>query len=160
MSKSLVITRQYKHSPERIFDAFASPEALGAWWGPAGIGLNVLAHDFKPGGKFHYTMEMGDQLSYGIMEFISMERPKEIQWLNSFSNESGNKIKPPFAAEFPLEIHNKITLEANEEGTLLTITGTPFKATEAEIAFFEGMLESMNQGFNGTFDQLEQYLDS
>ncbi|KPM47949.1 SRPBCC family protein [Jiulongibacter sediminis] len=158
MSKPLIISRQYKHSPEKIYDAFASAEALGAWWGPAGMGLNVLAHDFTPGGKFHYTMEMGEQISYGIMEFISMKRPTEIQWLNSFADGKGNKIKPPFAAEFPLEIHNTVNLEANKEGTLLTIKGVPYNATEEEIAFFEGMFEGMNQGFSGTFDQLESYL--
>ena len=78
--------------------------------------------------------------------------------MNSFADDKGNKIKPPFAAEFPLEIHNTVNLEANKDGTLLTITGVPYNATEEEIALFEGMFEGMNQGFSGTFDQLESYL--
>jgi len=39
-----------------------------------------------------------------------------------------------------------------------TFCSQPFNATVEERSFFEGMFESMEQGFGGTFDQLEQHL--
>jgi hypothetical protein len=38
------------------------------------------------------------------------------------------------------------------------LRGRPFNATPDENARFESMKPSMNQGFGGTFDQLEKYL--
>ncbi|WP_349655180.1 hypothetical protein [Paenibacillus konkukensis] len=40
----------------------------------------------------------------------------------------------------------------------MTLRSGPINATEEERSFFEGMLESMQEGFGGTFDQLEEYL--
>ena len=158
--KKLIITRRLNYPPARVYDAFTTAEALGAWWGPAAMDLKVLQFEFKPGGHFHYTMEMGDQKSDGLMEFISMTPPNEIQWLNSFADAHGNKIKPPFAPDFPLQIYNVLQLAADGEGTLLTLTGSPHQSTEAERQFFESMFESMETGFGGTLGQLEQFLDS
>ena len=36
--------------------------------------------------------------------------------------------------------------------------GGPINPTDEERAAFEGMFDSMNQGFGGTFDQLADYL--
>jgi len=40
----------------------------------------------------------------------------------------------------------------------LDMTGTPFNASDEEKAFFESMFPSMQQGFTGTLNQLEDYL--
>ncbi len=158
--KKLIVERRFKYAPAQVFDAFASAEALGSWWGPAGMQVVVLKYDFRPGGWFHYTMETGREISYGLMEFLYIERPHEIQWLNSFADENGAKIKPPFAEDFPLEIHNTLSLKAEGSGTLLTITGVPYKATASGQQFFENMFDSMHEGFGGTLDQLLVYLQS
>ena len=52
------------------------------------------------------------------------------------------------------------TVEFTEEDgkTTLFLSSTPVNASETEINMFEAGFESMNQGFKGTFDQLEEYL--
>ncbi|WP_318152508.1 SRPBCC domain-containing protein [Paenibacillus terricola] len=56
-------------------------------------------------------------------------------------------------------VHNEVIFTDNHDGTTkMTIRSQPFNASDEERSFFEGMLESMQQGFGGTFDQLEQYL--
>ncbi|WP_189020095.1 hypothetical protein [Paenibacillus marchantiophytorum] len=40
----------------------------------------------------------------------------------------------------------------------LPLRGGPINTTEEENQFFTGMLDSMRQGFGGTFDQLDDYL--
>lgn len=60
--------------------------------------------------------------------------------------------------DFPLEIFNELTFTEKNGDTLLTLQGHPINATPAQEATYYGMADSMQQGFNGTFDQLEAYL--
>jgi uncharacterized protein YndB with AHSA1/START domain len=58
----------------------------------------------------------------------------------------------------PLEVINHLTLTESEGKTTLTLTGGPVNATEEERTTFEGMRPHVQQGFVGTFDQLDAYL--
>ncbi len=49
-------SRVFKHSPERIFSAFADPARLARWWGPAGFTNSFHVFEFKPGGPWVFTM--------------------------------------------------------------------------------------------------------
>jgi uncharacterized protein YndB with AHSA1/START domain len=73
-------------------------------------------------------------------------------------NKEGNTVRAPFSATWPLEVLNTLTLTEHEGKTTLTLRGWPYNATEAERATFDGMKESVQQGFEGTFDQLAAYL--
>lgn len=64
----------------------------------------------------------------------------------------------PFPIDFPLEIFNELTLTEKEGKTTLTLQGHPINATAEQEATYYGMANSMQQGFKGTFDQLEAYL--
>ena len=39
-----------------LFDAFADPAKLAAWWGPEGFSNTISAFDLKPGGHWLITM--------------------------------------------------------------------------------------------------------
>ena len=49
-------------------------------------------------------------------------------------------------------------LREKDGKTMLTLRGRPLNATDEERATFVDMFPSMQQGFGGTFDQLEAYL--
>jgi len=85
---------------------------------------------------------------------------KKLVFSTSFSDEQGGTTRAPFAANFPLEVLNTIEFSEHAGKTTLAMTGTPFNAGDADKAFFESMFPSMQQGFKGTLDQLEDYLRS
>jgi uncharacterized protein YndB with AHSA1/START domain len=58
----------------------------------------------------------------------------------------------------PLEVLNTLTLSEHQGKTTLTIRSVPFNATKEERETFEAGLDSMRQGFNGSLDQLADYL--
>ncbi len=95
---------------------------------------------------------------WGKFHYREIEPLKKIVFTNSFSDEAGMTTRAPFAANFPLEVMNTVLFSENDGKTTLDMTGTPFNASEDEKAFFESMFPSMNQGFKGTLDQLEDYL--
>lgn len=61
-------------------------------------------------------------------------------------------------ADFPLRVLNVITFREDGERTTLRLQSAPLDATDAEWAAFKRMHASMQQGFGGTFDQLDAFL--
>lgn len=77
-----------------------------------------------------------------------------------FANEAAGSARAPLGP-LPLELENTITLNENGNKTTLAIHTVPFGVTEAdEIAFFDNLRDtkSLEQGFGGTLNQLESYL--
>ena len=51
-------------SPERVFAAFAAPERLARWWGPAGFSSSFETFEFRPGGRWQFVMHGPDGTDY------------------------------------------------------------------------------------------------
>lgn len=152
------ITRTLAASKQTVFDAFSKADALAQWWGPVEAPIDVVSLDFRPGGIFHYRMK-GLQVSYGIFRYIAIREPDSIEWVNSFANEKAEITKAPFEGiDFPKEILVTIYLTETDGITTLVLTSKPLNATENETKTFKEMTSSMEQGFGGTFRQLENYL--
>jgi uncharacterized protein YndB with AHSA1/START domain len=154
----LVITRKFNAPKEMIFKSFSEAARLEKWWGPKGSQLKVRKLDFKTGGMFLYSMDFEGQIMWGRFIYGQILRPYSIEFINSFSDENGNITRAPFSQVWPLEIYNSWTLSENEGMTTLTLRGYPINASEEEIKTFIDFQSSMQQGFTGTFDQLEDYL--
>lgn len=157
--KELVITRVLNAPRELVFKAWSEVEHLKRWWGPKGFEISVAQLDFRPSGFFHYNMQSpdGNQM-WGKFVYQEIEAFEKIVWVNSFSDEAGNIVRAPFSDLIPLEIRNAVTFSKNNAVTTMTLCSRPINATEEERSFFESMFESMQEGFGGTFDQLEEYL--
>ena len=157
--EGLKIVRDFNAPKALVFDAFATAEAFAEWWGPIGMPITVLDFDFKQGGKVHYKMEGNGQTMWGIFNYHNIVKPDLLEFVSSFSDEGGNICKAPFPMEFPLEIFNQITLEENNGITTLTLSGHPINATSEQEATYYSMTANMSQGFTGTFNQLEAYIN-
>jgi uncharacterized protein YndB with AHSA1/START domain len=79
----VVSKRLFDHPPEKLFDAFADPEALNKWWGPAGF-TNTFQHfDFRPGGAWRHVLHAPDGGAFeNDSEFIEIVRPSRISFLH------------------------------------------------------------------------------
>jgi len=157
-ANELVLTRVFNAPVETVFKAFSDAEAMAHWWGPKGSKLTVKKFDFTPGGIFHYSQDFGGMIMWGKFRYLEIQAPEKIVFVNSFSDEDGNITPNAFLPSFPLEIANIITLAGQDGKTLLTMRGRPINASEAEEATFFGMIKNMEQGFAGTFEQLDNYL--
>jgi uncharacterized protein YndB with AHSA1/START domain len=156
----LTIVRKLQASKEDVFNAFANAEALAQWWGPVGCTITVAELDFRPGGRFHYKMDGGGQIMWGLFVYRNIQSPDLIEFVNSFSDETGAICTSPFPMDFPLEIFNRMTLEEQGGTTTLTLAGHPINATEAQEATYRAIMANMEQGFDGTLNKLKEYLES
>jgi uncharacterized protein YndB with AHSA1/START domain len=159
-NEQFTIERTFNAPRELVYRAWTEADSLAQWWGPKGFKITVHKFEFRPGGIFHYSMtaDNGGEM-WGRFTYEEMSEPERIVFISSFSDKDGNKTRGPFfEGKFPLEIRNVLTLTEEDGKTRLSLQGAPVNATAEEMALYESMAGSMQQGFKGTFDQLEDYL--
>jgi uncharacterized protein YndB with AHSA1/START domain len=158
--EDFVITRTFDAPRDLVYKMYSDAEHLKKWWGPKGFGMKVAKLDFRPGGTFLYAMVTPDgQEVWGKFYYRFMMAPMMIQFIVSFSDEHGNPQRHFMNPKWPLEVLNTLTLEEKGRKTLLTLRGGPINATEEEHKIFAENFKGMQQGFKGTLDQLEEYLN-
>lgn len=157
--KQFAISRTFNAPRDLVWKAWTEAERLAQWWGPKGSGIKVKALDFRAGGMFHYSMTAPNgQIWWGRFAYREIEKPNRIVFVSSFSDEAGGVSRAPFSPIWPLEVLNDLRFTEQDGKTTVSLRGGPLNATEEEREMFEGMFDSMKQGFGGTFDQLEDYL--
>lgn len=161
-TKEFTFARTFDAPRDLVWKAWTSAEALGQWWGPKGADIRVIAFDLRPGGIFHYAMafQPGQEM-YGRFVYREVMAPERIVFVNSFSDASGGVTRAPFpqlAGKWPLEVLNVVTFTEEGGRTTVSLRGGPINATDDERAMFSSATASMQQGFGGTFDKLDDYL--
>jgi len=154
----LIISHVFDAPVELVFQAFSEAGPLAEWWGPKGMPITVVKLDFRTGGIFHYKSEANGQVMWGRLIYGRIEKPHRIEFVSSFSDEKGGLVRAPFAENWPMEIMNFLTLTDQDGKTKMVLTGYPINATEAEINTYTSFKKNMEEGFAGTFGQLEEWL--
>lgn len=155
----LVITRTFNAPRALVWKAHSGAERLAQWWGPRGMAIQVADLDFRPGGRFLYRLDGANGLTmWGKFEYREIQPQERLVYYSSFSDEQGNTTRAPFPGNFPLQVLNILILTEQEGKTMLILHGGPHNASAVEQAFFAGMHDSMQQGFGGTMEPLEEYL--
>ncbi len=157
--KEFVLSRLLKAPRELVFACFTEPEHMKQWWGPKGFKVIAANMELRPGGFYHYGMQAPDgSKMWGKFVYREIEKPSRIVLVNSFSDEAGGITRHPMAPSWPLQMLSTFLFDTEGDGTRLTIKWVPLNPTGEERATFEGGFASMNQGWSGTFEQLEAYL--
>ena len=158
---ALTLTRVFNAPRDIVFKAWTEAERLAQWWGPKGLDFVVASMDLRPGGVFHYCMRgPGGAEMWGKLVYEEVVAPERLVFVNSFSDKDGGLTRHPLSATWPLEIHNTLTLTEEDGKTLLTLSGGPVNATEAERQTYEAGRSGLRQGMAGSFTQLDAYLEA
>lgn len=160
--QGLLLKREFNAPRELVFKVWTDPAHFGNWWGPKGFSLEVAKMDVRPGGMFLGCQKSpdGQHAMWGKFVYKEVQEPEKLVWIQSFSDEEGQTVRAPFNPNWPLEILNVLTLEENEGKTILTLQGGPINASAEEQEAFDSMAPMVAQGFEGTFEQLANYLAS
>jgi uncharacterized protein YndB with AHSA1/START domain len=162
-SEEFVFTRILYAPRELVFKMLTEPEHLARWWGPKGFQIGIAKLDLRPGGVFHFHMKSPDGSGDMWAKFVYREvvAPERLVYVTSFSDEQGNVQRHPLAPDWPAEMLNTVELSEHDDGkTRVTIRGVPINSTEKERKAFKDGHESMQQGFGGTFDKFDEYLET
>ncbi|VTZ28029.1 Activator of Hsp90 ATPase 1 family protein [Methylocella tundrae] len=154
-----VISRSFDAPRPLLWQALTDPERLAKWWGPKGYSVIAAKMDFRPGGSYLYGLRTPDGgAMWGRFIYQEIEKPARIVVVTSFSDEKGGLSRHPMSPTWPLETRSIFSLEDEGQRTKLTVSWLPINATDAERATFAGAKDSMQKGWDGTLDQLADYL--
>jgi uncharacterized protein YndB with AHSA1/START domain len=160
-SNAFVISRSFDAPRDLIWKVWTEREHLKHWWGPKGFKVRACDVDLRPGGTFHYCLEtpQGEEM-WGKFLFREIAAPERLIFLTSFSDPQQGLQRHPMNPGWPLQILSVVTFEEAAGKTTITVHWLPYEATEAEREVFEAGRPSMQAGWTGTCDQLENYLAS
>lgn len=79
-------TRIFLSPLELVYKAWADPEYLIQWWGPAGFTNTFQEHDLKPGGKWIFVMHGPDGRDYPNECVFTEVKPYEFLAWDHFPN--------------------------------------------------------------------------
>lgn len=154
------LSQTFNVSRDVLWRCFTDVAHLKTWWGPKGATIISASMDFRPGGLFHYGLQMPDgQEIWGRFLYREIVAPERTVHVNAFSDARGGLTRHPLAQQWPIELLSTFTFtEAGPGRSTFTVTWTPMYPTQQEAAAFEAGFASMRQGWSGTLERLEAYL--
>ncbi len=79
--REIVSSRIFRHPRALVYRAWAEPEHLKNWWGPAGFTNTFNEFDFRVGGRWRFVMHAPHKGNFeNDCEFIKIEKPSLIAW--------------------------------------------------------------------------------
>ena len=158
-SDEFVISRVFNAPRDLVYRVWADPAELQKWFGPKGATISYSKGEVKPGGTYHYAMQvpaMGEV--WGRWVFREIVPPERLVWVNSFSDKDGGITRHPMAPTWPPELLTTVTFDDEDGKTRVTVRWVPINASDEERNTFIAAKESMQGGWTGTFDRLDEYL--
>ena len=163
MTAPHIVTRLFNAPRELVWKANTEPDRMSKWFAPAGADAGVKQMELRVGGVCHYYQRAADGSNevWGLMTFVEVDPLERLVYRQSFSDAEGNITAHPMAPTWPRKMNSKVTFEdLGNNTTRMTVEWTPFEASEEEVAMFESARAGMDQGWKGTLDKLEEYLEA
>jgi uncharacterized protein YndB with AHSA1/START domain len=137
----LEMRRTFQAERTRVFDAFIKPEALAAWWGPAGVTAPRVELDLTPGGAFEIDMHHDKGAIHylsGVYEEITPPERLVFSWAWGQGEDRGPST------------HVILDFHEVAGGTEIVLTHSGFANEDAR--------GQHGEGWGGCFDGLAAYL--
>ena len=161
ISAGMNLTRVFHAPRSLVWKAWTEAERLARWWGPPGFTSLVQRISLFPEGLYLYCMRSPEGRDlWGKFTFREIIEPERLVFVSSFSNAQGETKESPFNPNWPLEVLNILTFAGHLDKTIMALHEEPINATEEEREIFFKNVVSIQQGFKGTFDNLEHYLEN
>lgn len=157
--RAFVISRTFDAPRDLVWRAWTERERFMQWFGPKGCTVPTVNLDLRPGGVCHFCLRTPDgHEMWGKWVFREVVAPERLVLIHSFSDAAGGVTRHPMSSTWPLEMLSTVTFVEQAGKTLLTIQWQPLNASDVERQTFDSSLDSMKQGWTGTFEQLADYL--
>ncbi|MFK7973158.1 MAG: SRPBCC domain-containing protein [Bacteroidia bacterium] len=140
--RTITIERTFKAPIALVWEAWTQAEHIARWWGPKGMVMDVVEHDFKVGGNWKYTMPMPNG-----SEFVSEGQYSEITPMTKIVT-SANFI--------PMTMGVELHISLEEQGENTHFTFSVVHPTEEYCKAQEKM--GIYNGWGSAFDRLEASL--
>lgn len=145
---TITIAATYAGTVEQLWEMFANPRKLEAWWGPPGWPATFSRHEFYPGGEARYHMTgPGGEEAHGWWQFQAISYPT-LEFVDGFSDAEG-------VPDLSLP-SNHSRIEISESGGTATLSMVSTFDSEADLQRTLDM--GMEEGISLALRQIEALL--
>lgn len=156
---AFVISRTFDAPRDLMFRVWTERDHLQQWFGPRGGTIFSCTNDLRPGGTMHYGIRFADGGElWGRWTYREIRPPEYVVFIVSFSDRNGEVKRSPFDERWPLQMLSSVSFAEEGGRTTVTVQWAAFEATAEEQNVFTEGHASMQQGWGGTLDKLEEYL--
>ncbi len=157
-----VINRSFEVPIEKMFDLWTEPKHFSKWLPPTGFTMEFIRAEIKPGGSTFYSMTNGkDVTMYGKTFYQEITKPHRLVYRQIFCTKDEKISRHPMAPTWPETMLTTVTF--TEEGLATTRVSIRWEvygdATQVERDTFHHAKAGMTQGWTGSFDKLEGYIE-
>lgn len=159
MVDEFTMSRLFRAPRQTVWDAWTKPEILTQWFGPKGSTMTIVSADIRPGGAVHSHIDFpGGPRIWAKFVYREVTAPSRLVWEHSFSDEHANIVDSPFGGPWPKVLLNTVIFADEGADTRVRLISVPLNATPAEAQEFRNTFESMDGGWGGSFEVLDEFL--
>ena len=122
----LTLERNFKASPEEVWELWTTREGIESWWGPEGFSVEVETLDLRPAGELVYAMTATgtDQIEYMVKAGMPLTTHNRITFLDV---EPPRRLVYKNLVEFipdvePYEVVTELELSPADDGVHLVVS--------------------------------------
>ncbi len=160
--EKFVINRSFDVPLDVMFEMWTNPEHFSKWLPPTGFEMEFIRADIKPGGTTFYAMTNNKDLKmYGRAEYLQIEKPSLVRYTQQFCDKDEKVSRHPLAPTWPETMLTTVNLTSEgPDRTRVTVTWELVgNVSPEELETFTQGRRGMTQGWGGSFDKLEAYLE-
>jgi uncharacterized protein YndB with AHSA1/START domain len=157
-----VIVRSFAAPVHVLFEMWVDPQHLSQWLAPTGFSMDYKRADVKEGHTSFYAMTGDSGIKmYGRITYLKIRKPDYLIYEQQFCDENERISRHPMAVVWPETMVTYVAFAAEgPDQTRITITWEPKQpVTPDEIDVFVKAKPGMTQGWTGSFDKLEDYVN-
>ncbi|HTM45294.1 MAG TPA: SRPBCC family protein [Polyangiaceae bacterium] len=156
--EQFVIARSFDAPIERLFDLWTNPEHVARWLPPTGAQMKFFRANIQPGGSSFYVMNAPYGTLHGRAEYLEIEKPNRIVYLQQFCDENEKLSRHPLSPTWPETMKTTVTLTAeSSDRTRVSVTWEAHgNVSSEELTTFVKARAGMTQGWTGSFDKLDE----
>ncbi len=141
----LRVSRDIEAAPDRVFEAWTSPDQIVRWWGGGGVTCPEASVDLRPGGSYRIANAAPDgTVTWITGRFDVVDPPHQLiyTWMVEVPGQEGPTEQPASIVV--------VDFQARRGGTRLVIRHSRIPTTDARQMF--------EAGWNGCLDGLRELL--
>ena len=159
--EKFVIARAFDVPLKTMFQMWTDPKHFSQWLPPTGFTMEFVRADIKPGGSGFYSMSGPNMKMFGRVEYLKIEPPHLIVYTQQFCDQNEKVTRHPMSPTWPETMLTTVTFTPeSEDRTRINIIWEPLSATPPEVETFIKEKAGMTQGWTGSLDKLEAYLEN
>ncbi len=155
-----IINRSFAAPVDLIYDLWAKPENICRWLPPTGFAMEFVKEDIRVGGRSLFRMFNDKGVAmFGSITYRELTKPGRLVYVQDFRDANDQPSTHPMTPVWPKFMTATVSITAEPQESRVTVEWEPAAGSSAaEISAFVKERGGMTQGWNGTFDKLDDVI--